>query len=49
MNDKGAGFSSDQNKITIIDKKNKASSFPLKNKSEVAQDIVAKIVELTNA
>lgn len=49
MNDKGAGFSSDQNKITIIDKKNKANTFPLKNKGEVAQDIVAKIVELTNA
>lgn len=49
MNDKGAGFSSDQNKITIIDKKNKANAFPLKNKGEVAKDIVAKIVELTNA
>jgi len=49
MNDKGAGFSSDQNKITIIDKKNKANAFPLKNKDEVAKDIVAKILELTNA
>lgn len=49
MNDPGAGFSSDMNKITIIDKKNKTTSFPLKNKQEVAEDIVAKIVELSNA
>ncbi len=49
MNDEGAGFSSDQNKITIVDKKNKATAFPLKNKEDVARDIVEKIVELTNA
>lgn len=49
MNDQGAGFSSDQNKITIIDKKSKAAAFPLKHKDEVAKDIVAKIIELTNA
>lgn len=49
MKDKGAGFSSDQNKITIVDKKNKAIAFPLKDKEDVARDIVEKIVELTNA
>lgn len=49
MNDIGGGFSSDENKITIIDKKNKAAAFPLKSKEEVAKDIVAKIVELTHA
>ncbi len=49
MNDKNAGFSGDQNKITIIDKKEKVQAFPLKTKKEVAQDIVDKIVELANA
>ncbi|MBI1222906.1 MAG: bifunctional phosphopantothenoylcysteine decarboxylase/phosphopantothenate--cysteine ligase CoaBC [Bacteroidetes bacterium] len=49
MNDPGAGFSSDMNKITIIDKKNKTTSFPLKDKAEVAKDIVEKIIELTHA
>ncbi|HCS21489.1 MAG TPA: bifunctional phosphopantothenoylcysteine decarboxylase/phosphopantothenate--cysteine ligase CoaBC [Bacteroidetes bacterium] len=49
MKDEGAGFSSDQNKITIVDKKNKTTAFPLKDKADVAGDIVEKIVELTNA
>lgn len=49
MNDKGAGFTSDSNKITIIDSKNKVTSFPLKNKAEVALDIVNKIIETNHA
>lgn len=36
----GAGFGVDTNKITIIDKHNKLSTFELKSKQEVAKDIV---------
>lgn len=43
LNDKGAGFISDTNKITIIDKDNNQQDFELKNKKEVAADIVDKI------
>lgn len=40
MNDKGAGFQSDTNKITIITRNNETKPFVLKNKNEVARDIV---------
>ena len=40
LNDKGAGFSTDTNKIKIINKKGNISEFPLKLKTEVALDIV---------
>jgi phosphopantothenoylcysteine decarboxylase / phosphopantothenate---cysteine ligase len=46
LNDKGAGFKSDTNKITIIDKNNKTAKFELKSKSEVAKDIVQTIIRL---
>ena len=46
LNDKGAGFEFDTNKITIIDKKNKIDNFELKSKSDVAKDIFNKIVSL---
>ena len=46
LNDNGAGFTHDTNKITIIDKNNKTQSFKLKLKREVARDIVAKIISL---
>ncbi len=49
MKDEGAGFKSDQNKITIIDRKNKVQSYPLKPKPEVAHDIVRKIIESLHA
>lgn len=45
LNDKGAGFGHDTNKITIIDKQNKIRKFELKSKKEVAQDIVDTIKE----
>ncbi|MES2837724.1 MAG: bifunctional phosphopantothenoylcysteine decarboxylase/phosphopantothenate--cysteine ligase CoaBC [Bacteroidota bacterium] len=48
LNDAGAGFSADTNKITIIDKHNKTEVFELKSKQQVAQDIVAKIKSLLN-
>ena len=46
LEDKGAGFMVDTNKITIIDKENKITEFPLKSKQEVASDIADKIAEI---
>lgn len=45
LNDKGAGFGTDTNKITILEKGNKKYDFELKTKKEVACDIVHKIIE----
>ena len=36
-----------KNKITIIDRQNNTIDFELKDKSEVAKDIVSKIIELS--
>lgn len=46
LQDKGAGFSGDQNKVTIITKEGKETSYDLKSKQEVASDICCKIMEL---
>lgn len=46
LNDKGAGFKTDTNKITIIDKNNKITKFELKSKEEVAKDILKMIHHL---
>ncbi|MBL0329262.1 MAG: bifunctional phosphopantothenoylcysteine decarboxylase/phosphopantothenate--cysteine ligase CoaBC [Bacteroidetes bacterium] len=43
LKDKGAGFKSDTNKITLIDKNNKITKFELKTKEEVAKDILKAI------
>jgi phosphopantothenoylcysteine decarboxylase / phosphopantothenate---cysteine ligase len=48
LNDKGAGFGSETNKITIINKEEKAKSFDIKTKSEVAVDIFNEIIPLLN-
>jgi len=45
LNDAGAGFGHDTNKITLIDKNSKATEFNLKSKKEVASDIVNAIIE----
>lgn len=45
LNDKGAGFRCDTNKITIIDRQG-IIPYPLKNKQEVAQDIIDRLVNL---
>ena len=45
LNDAGAGFGYDTNKITLIDKANQVKQFNLKSKKEVARDIVNEIVE----
>jgi phosphopantothenoylcysteine decarboxylase / phosphopantothenate---cysteine ligase len=47
LNDKGAGFKHDTNKISIIDKNN-IHKFELKTKQAVAVDIVNHIIELKN-
>lgn len=39
LRDAGAGFRSDTNKVTLIDNKEKVTSFELKSKEEVAEDI----------
>ena len=44
LNDKGAGFAHDTNKVTII-AKNEERVFELKSKSEVAQDIIDYLCE----
>ena len=49
LNDKGAGFKTDTNKITIIDHKLQKTVFDLKDKDEVAKDICNKVAELINA
>jgi len=46
LNDKGAGFKGDTNKITIIDRNLQKTSYSLKNKNEVARDICQKVAEL---
>jgi phosphopantothenoylcysteine decarboxylase/phosphopantothenate--cysteine ligase len=40
LNDKGAGFKNDTNKITILDKNNNCIEFELKSKQAVAEDIL---------
>jgi phosphopantothenoylcysteine decarboxylase/phosphopantothenate--cysteine ligase len=49
LNDKGAGFGHDTNKITIINRKNEAKEYSLKSKKEVATDIVNAIIENAHA
>jgi phosphopantothenoylcysteine decarboxylase/phosphopantothenate--cysteine ligase len=46
LQDYGAGFGHDTNKVTIINKKGKSKSFELKSKADVAKDIVNEISAL---
>ncbi len=46
LNDEGAGFKKDTNKITIIDRNLQKTAYNLKSKDEVAHDICQKVVEL---
>ena len=45
LNDLGAGFGVDTNKITIIDKELKQTKYPLKPKAEVADDILSELIK----
>ena len=44
MNDKGAGFGGDTNKVTILSKSGEEQEIALKTKKEIAKDIVSFIV-----
>ena len=46
LNDKGAGFGHDSNRVTFIDRQNKIDRFELKSKREVAVDILNKIISI---
>ena len=46
LNDKGAGFGTDTNKISIIDKEGDITNFDMKLKKEVAKDIVSYLANI---
>jgi phosphopantothenoylcysteine decarboxylase/phosphopantothenate--cysteine ligase len=46
LENKGAGFQGDTNKITILDKSNAKKEFDLKSKTAVAEDIMESILNL---
>ncbi|WP_231491944.1 bifunctional phosphopantothenoylcysteine decarboxylase/phosphopantothenate--cysteine ligase CoaBC [Pedobacter sp. Leaf170] len=46
LNDKGAGFKSDTNKITIFNKALQKTAFDVKSKADVAKDICNEILKL---
>jgi len=48
LNDKGAGFGTKTNKITIINNKEEKTDYDLKDKSEVAEDILNSIMSQIN-
>ena len=49
LNDKGAGFKSDTNKVTFIDDKEKITEFQLKSKTDVAKDLMNEIIKNIDA
>ena len=49
LKDKGSGFETDTNKITIFDKRGGEFKFEIKAKTEVAKDIVNNIIQYKNA
>lgn len=51
LEDEGAGFAGDQNKVTLINREEEIASFPLKPKKEVAIDIlnaIERLIDNTN-
>jgi phosphopantothenoylcysteine decarboxylase/phosphopantothenate--cysteine ligase len=46
LNDKGAGFGTDTNKITIFDKSGREFNYELMSKNEAAKNIVDTIIQL---
>ena len=49
LQDKGAGFKGDTNKVTFIDNKNTVTEFQLKSKAKVAEDLLNEIVKHIHA
>lgn len=45
LNDKGAGFKSDTNKVTLIDDNDVITAFDLKSKEQVAKDLFVEILK----
>lgn len=48
LQDPGAGFRCDTNKVTIIERDGISTDYPCKSKAEVAKDIVEKLAEYIN-
>ncbi len=46
LQDQGAGFGHDTNKVSFIHKSNKFTSFELKSKPEVARDLLSAVMEI---
>jgi len=46
MQDKGAGFGSDTNRVTMIDRQGSTEKFELKSKAQVAIDLVQRVIKL---
>ncbi|NCO63033.1 MAG: bifunctional phosphopantothenoylcysteine decarboxylase/phosphopantothenate--cysteine ligase CoaBC [Flavobacteriales bacterium] len=49
LNDKGAGFKTETNKVTFIDNYENVNEFQLKSKAEVAKDLLNEIIKQLNA
>ena len=49
LNDKGAGFKSETNKVTFINDKQQVTEFQLKSKAEVAIDLLNEIIKQIDA
>ena len=49
LEDEGAGFGTDTNKVSLIDKNEKITTFELKSKAEVAKDIFNEITKKLHA
>jgi phosphopantothenoylcysteine decarboxylase/phosphopantothenate--cysteine ligase len=45
LNDEGAGFGHDTNRVTLIERSGRVTRYPLKSKQEVARDIVTFIAD----
>ena len=46
MKDRGAGFGTDTNRVTIIDRMGTAEKFELKPKAQVADDLVQRVIKM---
>ncbi|MCL4116211.1 UNVERIFIED_CONTAM: hypothetical protein GTU68_054098 [Idotea baltica] len=49
LNDKGAGFKNETNKVTLIDAEDKITEYELKSKADVAIDILNEIIKQIHA
>jgi phosphopantothenoylcysteine decarboxylase/phosphopantothenate--cysteine ligase len=49
LNDEGAGFGGETNKVTIINKEENITNYSLKSKAEVAQDLMKEILKQIDA